>query len=159
MKRILTFLCVFILCFSTLFSTPAFADCSEADSVLVAAGGSVVSPCAEETEWVFRIHNGYYEKRLWSITYGKWLTDWIVLAPATWIYLHIWKSRWNTVLPRKCVSPWNAFVQLRSISSPDNLATVPQRKKLKTQHSILIRYNNLRKLKKSKKGDIACRLW
>lgn len=83
MKRILTFLCVFILCFSILFSTPAFAGCSEADSVLVAAGDSVVAPRAEETEWVYRIHNGYYEKRLWSITYGKWLTDWIVLGPAT----------------------------------------------------------------------------
>lgn len=58
MKRILTFLCVFILCFSILFSTPAFADCSEADSVLVAAGDSVVAPRAEETEWVYRIHNG-----------------------------------------------------------------------------------------------------
>lgn len=83
MKRIITFLSVFILCFSILFSTPAFASCSKTGIVFAVAGDSVVSPCAEQTEWFFRIHNGYYEKRLWSITYGKWLTDWIVLAPVT----------------------------------------------------------------------------
>lgn len=37
---------------------------------------------AEETEWFFRINNGRLEKRLWSYTYGKWLTDWIDVGPA-----------------------------------------------------------------------------
>jgi len=32
---------------------------------------------AEETEWVFRKHDGKIQKRLWSNTYQKWLTDWI----------------------------------------------------------------------------------
>ncbi|MGI5985175.1 MAG: hypothetical protein GXY01_10030 [Clostridiales bacterium] len=32
---------------------------------------------AEETEWVYRYNNGKYQKRLWSNTYQKWLTDWI----------------------------------------------------------------------------------
>ncbi len=32
---------------------------------------------AEQTEWHYRINNGVLEKRLWSITYGRWLTDWI----------------------------------------------------------------------------------
>ena len=32
---------------------------------------------AEQTEWYYRINNGVLEKRLWSITYGRWLTDWI----------------------------------------------------------------------------------
>ena len=31
---------------------------------------------AEETEWYYRVNNGVLEKRLWSITYGKWLTEW-----------------------------------------------------------------------------------
>ena len=32
---------------------------------------------AEETQWYFRTHNGVLQKRLWSFTQGKWLTDWI----------------------------------------------------------------------------------
>ena len=32
---------------------------------------------AEKTKWYFRDNNGTYEKRLWSITEGVWLTDWI----------------------------------------------------------------------------------
>ena len=32
---------------------------------------------AENTKWYFRDNNGTYEKRLWSITEGVWLTDWI----------------------------------------------------------------------------------
>ncbi len=34
-------------------------------------------PCVEETEWMFRIWNGELQKRLWSNTYGRWLTGWI----------------------------------------------------------------------------------
>lgn len=32
---------------------------------------------AEQTQWYYRINNGVPEKRLWSITYQRWLTDWI----------------------------------------------------------------------------------
>lgn len=38
--------------------------------------GSQVSPNAEEREWYFRWYNGRLQKRLWSITYRKWLTEW-----------------------------------------------------------------------------------
>ena len=31
---------------------------------------------AEKTEWRFRVIDGRGQKRLWSLTYGKWLTDW-----------------------------------------------------------------------------------
>ncbi len=31
---------------------------------------------AEQTEWYFRIVDGKPQKRLWSITWGKWLTEW-----------------------------------------------------------------------------------
>ncbi|MPM15692.1 hypothetical protein SDC9_62063 [bioreactor metagenome] len=37
----------------------------------------VVSPRAEEVEWYYRVIDGKYQKRKWSITYGYWLTDWI----------------------------------------------------------------------------------
>lgn len=32
---------------------------------------------AEQTEWKHRVYNGKLQKRLWSITYNKWLTDWM----------------------------------------------------------------------------------
>ena len=32
---------------------------------------------AEETEWVYRYHDGKLQKRLWSVTHEKWLTDWM----------------------------------------------------------------------------------
>ena len=31
---------------------------------------------AEQTVWKYRTVNNKLQKRLWSITYGKWLTDW-----------------------------------------------------------------------------------
>lgn len=37
-------------------------------------GGAVIQ--AEETEWRYRVVDGKLQKRLWSITYGEWLTDW-----------------------------------------------------------------------------------
>lgn len=32
---------------------------------------------AEQTVWYYRTYEGKLQKRLWSITYGKWLTDWM----------------------------------------------------------------------------------
>lgn len=31
----------------------------------------------EETVWYFRTYNGQPQRRLWSITYAYWKTDWI----------------------------------------------------------------------------------
>lgn len=36
-----------------------------------------ITPQAEQTVWCTRTHNGKRQKRLWSITYQRWLTDWI----------------------------------------------------------------------------------
>ncbi len=41
----------------------------------------VASPQAEETVWYTRDYNGKHQKRLWSITKGIWLTDWIDIGP------------------------------------------------------------------------------
>ncbi len=38
------------------------------------AGKPVVR--VQKTEWRYRTHEGRLQKRLWSITKGKWLTDW-----------------------------------------------------------------------------------
>ena len=32
---------------------------------------------SEQTQWKYKYVNGVFCKRLWSITYSRWLTDWI----------------------------------------------------------------------------------
>ena len=35
----------------------------------------------EETKWYYRVtEGGLIQKRLWSITYGYWKTDWITIG-------------------------------------------------------------------------------
>lgn len=36
-----------------------------------------ISPRSTVNIWYYRTYNGREQKRLWSITEGKWLTDWI----------------------------------------------------------------------------------
>lgn len=36
-----------------------------------------IKPYAEEVGWFIRYVNGRKQKRLWSHTYGRWITDWI----------------------------------------------------------------------------------
>lgn len=74
MKRIICLVLVFCVFFS--IAAFAFADTfpetKEQGSVLLDEGGTRV----EETQWIIRRWNGLIQKRLWSITYGYWLTDW-----------------------------------------------------------------------------------
>ena len=78
MKRIICLLLAICIFFS--FAAVAFADSyvepENAEGVVIRNGGSR----AEETQWVFRCWNGILEMRLWSITYGYWLTDWITVG-------------------------------------------------------------------------------
>ena len=41
----------------------------------------IITPTAEETVWYTRIYNGMLQRRLWSVTYGKWLTEWEDVQP------------------------------------------------------------------------------
>lgn len=41
----------------------------------------VITPMAEQTEWRYRVVNGDLQQRLWSITWGKWLTEWEWVFP------------------------------------------------------------------------------
>ncbi|MBQ9489330.1 MAG: hypothetical protein IJU80_05310 [Lachnospiraceae bacterium] len=36
----------------------------------------------EEFVWFYRTHEGRRQKRLWSLTYQYWATDWIDIGPA-----------------------------------------------------------------------------
>ena len=82
MKRLFCFLLALTILLS--LSSVALAECLEApdgSNVKIIA----VEPCeqmrAEETTWYYRVFFGMVQKRLWSLTYGKWLTDWIDVGP------------------------------------------------------------------------------
>lgn len=72
MKRIICFLLVFVICLSC--SAMTFADyTSSCEDTATAESGER----AEETIWYYRVtSDGLFQRRLWSITYGYWLTDW-----------------------------------------------------------------------------------
>lgn len=70
MKRLLCTLLAIVLCLT--ISVPAFADVDFNNEAIVTEEQSRV----EETIWYFRCYDGLLQRRLWSITYGYWLTEW-----------------------------------------------------------------------------------
>jgi hypothetical protein len=83
MKKLLSTTIVVIMLLATLSGTVSAAAAEEYtfEPVLVnETSDSDSSTRAEQTVWYFTLIDGVPYKRLWSITYGKWLTDWI---PAT----------------------------------------------------------------------------
>ena len=58
--------------FFSVYTTNAYSA-----KVIFEVNNESISSKAEQTIWRYRTHNGKREQRLWSITYGKWLTDWI----------------------------------------------------------------------------------
>ena len=43
----------------------------------------ISEPKREESEWCYAVFEGVLHKRLWSITYGIWLTEWIAIPSGT----------------------------------------------------------------------------
>lgn len=79
MKQLISFVLAIILCLS--FAAPAFAVADTANEGWFAQVEDSDNPTrAEETEWIIRWADGLIQKRLWSITYGYWLTDWITIG-------------------------------------------------------------------------------
>lgn len=72
MKKFASMLLAIIICFAV--SIPALA--AEQPGYTETAGGEIVV-YAVQTQWYYRVYNGQAQKRLWSITYGYWLTDWM----------------------------------------------------------------------------------
>lgn len=70
-----------LLCLSIVFSMMFFVVPVQAAELTVPATEEVTlcegSARAEEVTWFIREYQGKKQKRLWSITEGKWLTDWI----------------------------------------------------------------------------------
>lgn len=77
MNRIISFLLALVLCFT--LSVTAFAELP--DSLDGQNEEIEEQNRIEETKWYFRVLDGYIvQKRLWSITYERWLTDWITIG-------------------------------------------------------------------------------
>lgn len=69
-KRLLTLLLALLLLAS--LTLPALAAPAPGDGDPTAAVTR-----AEQTKWYYRVQDGQLQKRLWSLTYEKWLTDWM----------------------------------------------------------------------------------
>lgn len=72
-KRILAAF-VALMCAVTLLAAPVQAYAPPSDE-----GG--ISTQSEHVCWYFRNNHGVEEMRLWSITRGIWLTDWVPVNP------------------------------------------------------------------------------
>lgn len=58
-------------------STIAYANANINSENVTATESNQVSPRAEVQEWKWRVSNGKLQKRLWSVTYGHWVGNWI----------------------------------------------------------------------------------
>lgn len=81
MKKLVSLLLSLLLLVS--LSVPAFADfANDPELTEITSTGKDPGPMRpEETMWFYRTTDtGLLQKRLWSITYGYWLTDWITIG-------------------------------------------------------------------------------
>lgn len=78
MKRTLIFLVVITLFVSVMAifpCNPVYAENSM--KISIQNCDNIVSERVEQTIWYYRVRDGIKEKRLWSLTYGYWKTDWM----------------------------------------------------------------------------------
>lgn len=75
MKTIRKIVLYIVICLT--LTTSAFAVNSDCVSISAKAPIHSDEPMAEEVVWVYAPIDGVRHKRLWSLTRGKWLTDWI----------------------------------------------------------------------------------
>lgn len=69
-----------ISCLAVLVLVLSIAPVAVASPAPTSVVESNASARAEEVEWYFRTTpDGKNQMRLWSITYARWLTDWITI--------------------------------------------------------------------------------
>lgn len=80
MKKLVSLILALTMMFS--ISVAAYAETTaQSEKSAATAITPIDTPRAEETCWYFRTtDDGLFQKRLWSITYRKWLTDWITVG-------------------------------------------------------------------------------
>lgn len=76
-KLVICFVSTLVMC-GALIGTASAADVDYVQP-MISSTSNEISPYAEETTWYVRQNpqTGKWEKRLWSITNEKWLTDWL----------------------------------------------------------------------------------
>ena len=81
-KRLLLFLLISVMAFPLAapamtfsFAVPVMANVSVVDDPVCVDGGENTID-NEMTQIYWRTFNGVLQFRVWSITYGKWLTEW-----------------------------------------------------------------------------------
>lgn len=77
MKTIKTIIISILICMS-LFGSVSAAGVQRPETEPQIESGTI-QPRGEETRWYYRTVDGVKQMRLWSITYGRWLTDWITV--------------------------------------------------------------------------------
>lgn len=70
-KKILLYFVLLVLVFSNIPSTVYSA------SYKTTSKANIIVPMAEEVSWYYRDVLSGKQKRLWSRTYGHWITAWI----------------------------------------------------------------------------------
>jgi hypothetical protein len=70
-KKILTYVLLSILVLSNI------PNSVYASSQKITYKVEEIKPYAEQVEWYYRYVDGREQQRLWSYTYGRWITDWI----------------------------------------------------------------------------------
>lgn len=74
MKKIKLFVPILLTCVA-LSSIPVAANPLSTSSITEETS---ISPKTEVVKWYYRYNDeGVYQKRLWSVTNGVWITDWI----------------------------------------------------------------------------------
>lgn len=73
-KKLMTLLLIMLMAFT--FAIPAMATEVVVVPVEV-TGEQTVTPHTEMTRAYFRTYRGQLQMRIWSMTNGRWLTDWI----------------------------------------------------------------------------------
>lgn len=76
MKKFVIWLFVVVMAF-IMNAVPVLAAVDTPVDVPTVGTQTEIGPRSEETVWYVRYVNGKRQRRLWSITYGEWLTDWL----------------------------------------------------------------------------------
>jgi hypothetical protein len=65
-----------------LFGTPVMATDVIPEDTEVTLTKEEEPTRAEEFVWFYRTYEGRRQRRLWSLTYQRWVTEWIDIGPA-----------------------------------------------------------------------------
>jgi len=74
-KSLIAFLFVVMMVMS--LTVPTMAVGSVVAEPIDATTQQEIAPATEMTQIYWRTYHGQLQFRVWSITYGRWLTDWI----------------------------------------------------------------------------------